>query len=176
MVKRLIGAAALAVVALAAPAAAQQYPPAVNSLTISDSTPCPGQTVTIDARTFAEGSTVSFTLLPESVALASAAADAAGVAAVQATIPTNTPLGAHTITADGTAPDGSSLSTSVSLSVVSCEGTGAGGAGAGGTGGNLPKTGDDASLPLAKVGLGLAALGGVVLAIAAKRRKSALAA
>ena len=42
----------------------------------------------------------------------------------------------------------------------------------GGSGGTLPHTGDSTSLPLAKVGLGLLAAGGVIYSIAVKRRKA----
>ena len=173
MVKGLIAAAALAIVAMAAPAGAQQYPPAVNSLTISDTTPTPCQTVSLEGRTFAAGSTVKVTLKPGPV-LGTAIANAAGVIAMQATIPTDTPLGAHTITADGTAPDGSPLSLSVSLTVVPAQACGApAGAGPGAGRGNLPHTGSDSSIPLAKLGLGLAAVGGLITAVAVKRRKAA---
>lgn len=169
MVKRLIACAALGVVALAAPAAAQQYPPAINSLTVSDTTPTPGQTITIEARTCEPGSTVTFFL--DSVTLASAVADAAGVATVQATIPAGTPLGAHTITASCPAPDGSTLTQSVAITVVAADGAGAAPGGPGSA--SLPRTGQDSSLPLARIGLGLAAIGGVLTAVAAKRRKAA---
>ncbi|HKE76164.1 MAG TPA: LPXTG cell wall anchor domain-containing protein [Acidimicrobiales bacterium] len=173
MIKGLIAAAALAIVAMAAPAGAQQYPPAVNSLTISDTTPTPGQTISIEGRTFATGSTATVTLFSDPVVLGSAIADAAGVFALQATIPADTPLGHHTITAEGTAPDGSPLSLSVSLTVVPAQGAGAG---AGNGSGNLPRTGSDSSIPLAKLGLGMLAIGGIATAIAAKRRKAAAAA
>ena len=184
MVKGLIAAGALAIVAMAAPAGAQQYPPAVNSLTCSDTTPTRGQTITIEGRTFATGSTATVTLSTAngspaavtpsagSVALGSAIANDAGVFALQATIPTDTSLGAHTITAVGTAPGGSALTLSVSCTVVPAHV--APGAGAGAS--NLPRTGSDSSIPLAKLGLGLAALGGIVTAMAAKRRKAAAAA
>ncbi len=170
MIKGLIAATALAVVAFAAPAGAQQYPPAVNFLTISDTTPTPGQTVTITAGTFASGSSVTVTLFSDPVVLASSTADASGRIALQATIPTNTPLGAHTVTVDGTAPDGTPLSLSASIQVVPAEGAAGGGSGSGSS--NLPRTGDDTSIPLAKVGLALAAVGGLITAIAAKRRKA----
>jgi hypothetical protein len=49
----------------------------------------------------------------------------------------------------------------------------AAGAPTGGGAGALPRTGQDSSLPLARVGLGLAAIGGVLTAVAAKRRKAA---
>lgn len=169
MVKRLIATAALAVVLMAAPAAAQQYPPAVNSLTISDTTPTPGQTIDIQGRTFA--GTVTITLASDPVVIATGTADADGIVTLQATIPANTPLGAHTITAAGQAPDGSELSLSVSINVVPADG-----AGDGGGSGSLPRTGDDSSIPLAKLGVALAALGGVITAVAAKRRKAMAAA
>ena len=46
---------------------AQQYPPAQNSLTVSDTTPTPGQTIDITAQTFVSGSTVTLTLNSEPV-------------------------------------------------------------------------------------------------------------
>ena len=174
--KRLFAAAVMAVLFMAAPAAAQQYPPAVNSLTVSDTTPTPGQTITIEGRTFAAGAAVTVSLSSEPVVLGTAAADPSGVVTLQGPIPASTPLGQHTITAVGQAPDGSELAVSVSINVVAADGAADGGSdGAGG--GSLPRTGDDSSLPLAKVGIALAAIGGVIPAIAAKRRKaSALAA
>jgi LPXTG-motif cell wall-anchored protein len=166
MVRRLIAVASLVLVAMAAPAAAQQYPPAVNSLVCSDTTPTPGQTISIEAMTFAGGAEVTFTLAPDSVVIATATADASGVVTTGATIPANTSLGEHTLTASGAAPDGSTLKLTCALTVVGADGgpTAAGGA--------LPRTGDDSSIPLAKLGLALAAVGGVITAVAAKRRKA----
>ena len=176
MIKRLAAVMALTVLGMAAPAFAQQYPPSVNFLTISDTTPSPGETITITGQTFQTGSTITLTLHSEPVVLGSATADAAGKMALQATIPADLPLGSHTITADGTAPDGSPLSLSVSLTVVPAAGSGAGNGanGNGGSSGNLPRTGSEWTLFLAKLGIGLAAAGGVFTAVAAKRRKSAL--
>jgi len=177
MLKRVIAVMALTVLGMAAPAFAQQYPPSVNFLTISDATPSPGETITLTGQTFQAGSTVTLTLHSEPVVLGSATADAAGKMALQATIPSDTPLGSHTITADGTAPDGSPLSLSVSLTVVPAQGGGNAqgnqGGNQGGNSGNLPRTGSEWTLFLAKLGIGLAAAGGVFVAIAAKRRKSA---
>jgi len=170
MVKRVVVAAAVAVVLLAAPAAAQQYPPAENSLTVSDTTPTPGQTIDIEARTFVAGSAVSVTLNSDPVLLGTPTSDPSGVARLSATIPANTALGAHTIVATGTASDGTPLTLTVSINVVAADGSGGSG------GGGLPRTGDDTSLPLARIGLALAAAGGVITAVAAKRRKAAAAA
>ena len=178
MLKRVLAVMALTVLGMAAPAFAQQYPPAVNFLTISDATPSPGETITLTGQTFQAGSTVTLTLHSEPVVLGSATADAAGKMALQATIPSDTPLGSHTITADGTAPDGSPLSLSVSLTVVPAAANGGTGAnnGNGNGSGNLPRTGAEWTLLLTKLGIGLAAAGGVFVAVAAKRRKSALVA
>jgi hypothetical protein len=171
MVKRMVVAAALALGLLAAPAAAQQYPPAQNGLTVSDTTPTPGQTIDITVQTCAPGSSVMVTLDSDQVALGTPTADSSGVARLSATIPANTSLGAHTIIAVCTGADDAPLRLTAAINVVS-----AGGAGSGAGGGGLPRTGDDSSLPLARIGLALLAAGGVVTAIAAKRRKAAAAA
>jgi hypothetical protein len=170
MVKRMVVAAALALGLLAAPAAAQQYPPAQNGLTVSDTTPTPGQTIDITVQTCAPGSSVTVTLDSDQVVLGTPTADSSGVARLSATIPANTSLGAHTIIAVCTGADDAPLRLTAAINVVS-----AGGAGSG-AGGGLPRTGDDSSLPLARIGLALLAAGGVVTAIAAKRRKAAAAA
>jgi hypothetical protein len=170
MVKRMVVAAALALGLLAAPAAAQQYPPAQNGLTVSDTTPTPGQTIDITVQTCAPGSSVTVTLDSDQVVLGTPTADSSGVARLSATIPANTSLGAHTIIAVCTGADDAPLRLTAAINVVS-----AGGAGSG-AGGGLPRTGDDSSLPRARIGLALLAAGGVVTAIAAKRRKAAAAA
>jgi hexosaminidase len=171
MVKRMVVAAAVALGLLAAPAAAQQYPPAQNSLTVSDTTPTPGQTVDITAQTCVPGSSVTVTLDSDQVVLGTAAADSSGVAGMSATIPANTSLGAHTIIARCTGSDGAPLTLTAAINVVAADGSGGGSS----TGGGLPRTGDDTSLPLARIGLALAAAGGVITAVAAKRRKATTA-
>ena len=165
MLKRLIAVGGLAVLAMAAPAAAQQYPPAVNTLTCSDTTPAPGQTITVEGRTFAPGGTATV-MLGSEVTLGSATANAAGVFALQATIPANTPLGPQTLVATGPAANGQTLTLSIVCQVVAAQGGGAGPTS------NLPRTGSDTSIPLAKIGLGLLALGGVIYAVASKRRRA----
>jgi LPXTG-motif cell wall-anchored protein len=178
MFKRTIVAAALAVVLMAAPAAAQQYPPAVNGLTVSCPTPEAGNTVDIQGQTFAGGSQVTFTLASQQAVIGTAVADSSGTVSAQGvTIPAATPDGVHTITATGQAPDGSPLSISTDITVT------AGGCMTGGGGsnpddepsGSLPNTGNDSTIPLLQVGLALAAIGGIITAWAAKRRKAARA-
>jgi LPXTG-motif cell wall-anchored protein len=170
MVKRMVGLALVLVAIMAAPVAAQQYPPGNCGLTVSDTTPIPGQTITITAFTFEPNAQVSITLGSNTVVLGTPTANASGVVTLQATIPSDTKLGHHTITATG--PSASCAATiTAAITVVPKAAAGAGGP----PSGPLPRTGDDTSIPLAKIGLGLAAVGGVLTAFAAKRRKAAAA-
>ena len=176
MLKRVAALAVASVVAIAAPAAAQQYPPADNSITVSDTTPTPGQTITITARTFSPSAPVTVTMAPEAVTLGETPAGSDGVVRLDATIPDDTALGDHTITAAGESPDGL-LSLSARITVVPADGAGdddaAGGAGGGGgAGGDLPRTGSDLTMPLLQIGLALAALGGLILALSKRRRRA----
>jgi LPXTG-motif cell wall-anchored protein len=161
----LVGLAGLA----ASPAAAQQYPPEENLITVSDTTPCPGGAVSITAKTFTPGSTVDVKL--DGTALATATADGAGVITLDATVPETTTNGSHTITATGPGSDNAPLDLTATIDVTSCEQTTTTTVAAGGGGGNLPRTGSDSTMNLVRVGLGLAALGGVLLAVATKRRR-----
>jgi hypothetical protein len=154
--------ASLAVVAT--PAEAQQYPPAANFIALSDTTLVPGQTFTITAGVFLPGSTVTATFLSDPVNLGSAVADAVGTASLQATVPSDATLGAHTVQVDGESADGP-LSLSASVTIV------AAGGGAGAGGGGLARTGDDSSIPLARVAAVLVA-GGGALVFAARRRRN----
>lgn len=162
-----------------APAVAQQYPPADNSIAVSDTTPTPGQTITVTARTFSPGAEVTVTLGPDPITLGRGNAGEDGVLRTEATIPADTALGDHTVTAAGQAPDGQ-LSLSARITVVSGEdddgAAGGGGAGGGGGDGSLPRTGSDLTTLLVQIGLALAALGGLLLALSRRRRRTAVAA
>ena len=172
MAKRLFAVAAMTVVLMAAPAAAQQYPPSVNSITVGCRTPAPGESISVEARTFAAGAEVTVSL--GSTAVGTAAADQSGAVALQVTIPAGTAKGANSITAAGQGADGAPLSLSTQISVAN--GCHAATPPAAAPAGALPKTGDDSSIPLARLGVALAAVGGVITAVAAKRRKAAHAA
>lgn len=181
MLKRVIALAVVVTGAVVggavAPAAAQQYPPADNSISVSDTTPTPGQSITITARTFSPGAGVTVTLGPDPITLGSGTAGEDGVLRMDATVPTDTSLGEHTVTAAGQAPDGL-LSLSARITVVSGdddEGGAAGGGGSGGGGGDssLPRTGSDLTTLLVQIGLALAAIGGLLLALSRRRRRSA---
>lgn len=171
MLKRIMVLAVAAVGVMAVPAAAQQYPPNVNSVTISDTTPCPGDAVTISgtvtATDFEPGSTVVVTL-DGGTQLGTPTVGADGTFSLGVTIPADLE-GEHTIQATGT---GSGVTLTASFEVNSCEATTTTAVAA--PGGSLPRTGSsDSTMTLVRVGLALAAVGGVLLAVAAKRRRRA---
>lgn len=164
-----------ALLALAAPAHGQPYPPAPLFTTVSDSTVVRGQVIDITAGTFMAGTNVTFTFTSEPVTLGSDAADADGVAAISAAIPADARLGSHTISASGTGTDGSPLTLSTTVTVVSAEAAAAeavAGARPVTVSGALPRTGDS-SLPLARVGAALLAVGGGLVFITRRRRAAA---
>jgi LPXTG-motif cell wall-anchored protein len=153
----------VALVVIAAPAGAQQYPPAANFLAVSDTTVVPGQTITITTGTYLSGSTVTFTFFSDPTTLGSAVANAVGVASAQATVPADAPLGTHTIQASGESADGPLVQT-VSVTVVPAAQAGAAVTGA------LPRTGSNGTIPLTRVAAVLVA-GGGALVFAARRRR-----
>ena len=133
---------------------------------MSDTTPTPGQTITISSGTYLAGSSVTVTFFSQPVPLGSAVANAIGEGTLSATIPANASLGAHTITAEGTTVAGP-LSQSVSITVVAADS----GAGAGsGARSPLPRTGDDLSMPLARAAVVLVVAGGALLLVTRRRR------
>jgi hypothetical protein len=171
MIRRSLLAMALVLgmVVAAAPADAQQYPPAANFLTVSDTTPTPGQTITITSGTYLAGTTVTITFFSQPVNLGSGIASAVGTVSVQGTIPADTPLGQHTVQASGQTAAGP-LTQSVSVTVVAAESAG------GGTSGSLARTGDDSSIPLTRVAAVLVATGGALVFVARRRRQRRAAA
>jgi LPXTG-motif cell wall-anchored protein len=172
MIKRAltVAIAAAALLALAAPAQGQQYPPDTVFITVSDTTVVPGQPIDISAGLFVPGSPASFTFFSQPVNLGTATADADGVATLSVTIPSDATPGTHTITASGTGIDGEPLSVSTTVTVLA---DGAAGADDGATGG-LPRTGSD-PMPIARIAAALVAVGGGLLFITRRRRISSVA-
>jgi LPXTG-motif cell wall-anchored protein len=156
----------------ATPAGAQQYPPEDNLLTVSDTTPCPGGAVTITGKNFIPGTQVTISLDDQVIGTPTAGAD--NTVTLEATIPETTAQGEHLITAIGQGIEEADLHLTATIDVVSCE--------AGPTttvasgGGNLPRTGSDSTMMLVRIGLGLAAVGGVLLALAYRKRRHTAAA
>lgn len=146
----------------AAPAAAQQYPPHVNIVTVSS--PCPGAsatisgTVTDDDNTPLAGETVTVTV--DGATVGTPTTDSAGKFSVDITAPTQ--VGDHPVTA--TAPDAAVINSV--LKVVSCD------AGGAVPRPDLPRTGSsDSTMNMVKIGVALTAFGGALLALARKRRR-----
>ena len=156
-----------ALVGPASTAGAQQYPPGAFFITCTPTTVSPGQTISCSGTVTAGATTVSFTFfsVAQSVGSVTPAADGSFTAPV--TIPTNATVGAHTLVAT----DNTGLEVSTALTVVG-QGAAGAGAGAGTTGGGLPRTGDDTSIPLARIAALLVAGGGAALFFARRRRSS----
>lgn len=173
MLLRTIGAAALGLLLLASPAAAQYggggdggttttTPAGGDQASTSDSSVSAGQVVTISAQCFLPGSTVTFT--DGRSFNGTGTADSSGVASVQYTVPPgNEPI---TITASGTGCDGGAQVLDVHLTREPGAPTATGGA-------DLPRTGDDSSLPLSRLGMALVAAGGAVAYVARRRQHAA---
>lgn len=177
MVKRIVVLAVALVALMAAPAAAQQYPPDENIITVSDTSPCPGQTVTVTAQAFFAGSTVDFRLNGQDPAVAHGTADANGKVTVELTIPAGQAQGPLEIKAQGSefGNERGYLELNAAVDVAACNETppttAPGGGGGGGGGSDLPKTGSDTTMTLVRVGVALAAVGGLLLAVSTKRRR-----
>ena len=172
MVKRILVLAVTLVALMAAPAMAQQYPPTENLITVSDTTPCPGQAVTVTAQTFAPGGAVTVKL--GGTVVGTPTADAAGKVSLQVTIPAGQAQGAVQVSATGPGTDDTpQLTVNADVEVVACNEasptTTPGGAGGGSD--DLPRTGSDSTLTLVRVGVALAAAGGLLLAVSTKRRR-----
>lgn len=168
MLKRIAVFAVAAVGLTAAPVAAQQYPPDEITVAASDTTPCPGDAVTltgtVTGQNFPPGSTVVLTQ-DGTTELGTVTSDGDGDFSLEITIPVDA-TGTHTITATSTGLEGRTVTFDTSFEVVDCDVT---------TttvpGGALPETGSNSTMPLVRAGVALAALGGVLLAVAAKRRR-----
>jgi LPXTG-motif cell wall-anchored protein len=185
MTKRLLLVMGLALglaLATTPPAGAQEddgYPPSVFFLTVSDATPFPGQTIAVSGAMTPGSTSITFTFFSQPVSLGSTTPNPDGSFSSSVTIPSDATLGEHTLSAT----DSTGLTLSAALNVVSPgddaadddEGVtvgvpGAAARGAAGAAGALPRTGDDTSLPLLRVGAVLVAAGGLLLFLTRRRR------
>src|SRR4029453_13957407 len=96
---------------------AQQYPPNENLITASDTTPCPGQDVTVTAQTFTPGSAVTVKLGDTTVGTPTA--DANGKGSLGVTIPAGQARGAVQFPATGPGND-ASLTVNAAVEIVAC--------------------------------------------------------
>ncbi len=157
------------------------YPPTAGCVTTSNPSPI-GPTLSLSATTVARGQRIVASIagfqpgttgiiVIDSTQIGTFAVPASGVATVTITIPTNISLGAHTISARGTAFGGQPGSASQGITVVAGTNGGTGGTGGGGgSGGNLARTGVAVGATTA-VGVGLVA-GGMAMKRSGRRRRA----
>lgn len=122
MSKRVLAVAAAtaaAVVALGAgaPASAQTYPPPVRSITVDDTTPAPGQAITVALRTCKAGTVALLGIDLKLVAVPTVGAD--GVARSTVTVPARLRPGRHVVSGACLAPDLHSLFLTTAITVTS---------------------------------------------------------
>jgi hypothetical protein len=107
--------------ASAASAPATPTPRLNTELQTNNPAPAPGQSVTLTARGYQPGSTVTFVLESTPTTLGTAVVDGNGVASLTVTVPSGL-SGRHTVFAVGTAADGTPLSQAVALNVANASG------------------------------------------------------
>lgn len=165
MIRRYAAILIFALAAVPGVAAAQQYPPAATTLTIGDSTPGPGGTVSIGGGGFAPDADIVITFESVPVTLATVKASAAGVLAVTVKIPSNATPGLHTLKATGAAAGGGIQVLSAQVNV------GGDADDAPGSGGTLARTGSsNNTIPIVLVAGGLVLVGGVLVFSVRRRR------
>lgn len=117
----------------------------------------PGSDAICESRGHPQGSDVICEMLSDPVFLGSAKANANGIARVSFKVP-NLPAGNHQLRSTGVGADGKVLVQFTAFVIPGVSGS------------NLPKTGDDSSLPMAQIGAGAVALGGLLVLAGKKRR------
>ena len=152
MIRRMFILGAMALLVFA-PAAHAQYIPGTPGASVSDSTVSSGDSVTVTVTCDVPAGT-DITVFLDGNDAGSGVADDQGTANIDIVV-TGDP-GAHQIT--------NSCNTAVLTVTI-----------AGATAGNLPRTGTDNSLPLAKIAIVLIAAGGLLVVAARDRSKKATA-
>lgn len=157
MIRRslVLAALVLAVVGMAAPAHAQDYPPQPG-ITVDKPNVDPGDTVRVTGRGCEPGASVTIQFNGQTVATVTAGSD--GSFSGSFTVPAGTPGGTYQISATGCATQ--VLSTSITVGATSTPTT---------TSSVLPRTGSGTTETLLRAGIVLVAAGGL-LAFAARRR------
>lgn len=185
MLKRIAILSAVALGFMAAPAAADddhtQYPPTDDEeITVSATALCPGDSLVVQGRGFAADSSVLIALAANDTNLGTATADGEGNVSFETAVPDTQAAGDYTIQASGTDPEGAELVLSAALTVEDCdempadeEPTAAAPSDDDESSGGLPVTGSS-TMTLVQIGVALAAVGGILLALARRRRAAHL--
>jgi len=143
MGKRVVAVAGLVAgvcLAAASPAWAQTYPPPVNTITVDDLTPAPGQTVTVTMQTCKRGTLALFGL--DLLLLGASTAGRDGVAQTTITVPSFTTPGRHTVVGVCIGANLRPLVLQTQVTVTPAAPGGAGGGGQGGAAFPPPSGGD----------------------------------
>ena len=165
MIRRTV-ALCLLLLVVPAVAAAQQYPPEQGTAQVSDSSVTPGGTTTISGSGCAASAPV--TIAFDGGQIDQGTADATGAFSEDVTIPSDASAGSHTLSASCSDADGGTL---VLSSTITVEGGAAPGPAAGPTtGGGLPATGNDSTVPLTRVAMMLVVVGSAFVVLARRRR------
>lgn len=141
------------------------YPPAGGTAETSDSSPQPGQEVTVRFCCFRAFSEVSLTLAPGGAGLGTFTADAQGAVIVPVTIPSDTAPGAYRIVASGVDLTGDPMTLETNITVEGAQAPAENNTNTG----RLPNTGSSETvLLIAGLGAAAAAAGTVVVVRARK--------
>ncbi len=141
--------------AFAATASAQSY--GTTSVSGSDTTPAPGQTITVSGTGCPPNSQVNFLFDGSPAGGTTSGAD--GSYSGEVTVPSDASSGTHQITVEcGAVVMGLEITVSPAAS-----------------GAAIPRTGSSSTIPMTSVGLGLLAVGGLFVVAARRRRAHSLA-
>jgi len=99
-------------------AAAQQYPPDAPSVSVSDSTVAPGESIVLTGERWQGGASIVLTFHSAAVSLGSVTARPDGSFSTSVTIPSSAAPGAHQILATGTASSGATRTVATDLTVL----------------------------------------------------------
>jgi hypothetical protein len=165
-----VGIAAAFVLGSSAAAVADDYP--VDApVTVSDTTPAPGQPVTITATDLGDYETVTFSTSGAGASLSSIVLAAGSGVSVDKPVTDGTASATFSSSQAGTfvvsVSAGGEVLSSVTLTVAAAAGAG------GGTGGGLPATGGSVPAAVIWAGAGAIGLGGIAVAAVAARRRAA---
>lgn len=146
------------------------YPPPAVGFQLSTSVTTPGATITGTGEGFLANSTVTITMNPGGIVLATVAANSGGNFSTPITIPASTAPGSYTIAASGTSATGQPLTASARLTVAAPQAAPLPATPAAPhAASNLPLTGADLRLGLT-ASLGLILLGSTGVLLSRKRR------
>lgn len=141
-------------------------------VTISDTTVTTGESVTATGTGLDPGTPATGTANSTPLALGTKTVDAAGTVSFTFTVPADFENGAHSVVIQGV-KNGAPTTLTVNFTVSGAQGATTTTTRAGS--GTIPRTGDDSTVPMTSVAIGLLAAGSGVVYLAKRRRAAAAA-